>query len=50
MRKILKKLKKIRYYAEYKFMKLIFRIFKNVSIKKASDRCGFIGKYITKWI
>lgn len=50
LKTILKQLKRVRYYVEYKFIKFIFRIFKNSSIKKASDLCGFIGFYLTKLI
>ena len=50
MKNIITKLKVFRYYIEYKLMKLLFNTFKNHSIQKASDKCGFMGKHITKLI
>jgi Kdo2-lipid IVA lauroyltransferase/acyltransferase len=46
----LKKIKNIKYYTEYKLMKFFFKIFKNSSVQKASNVCGFLGLYITKFI
>ncbi len=38
------------HYIQYLFVKLAFRIFKNVKIQTASNVCGFISRYLTKWI
>ena len=44
------KLRLIGHYIQYLFVKLAFTIFKNVKIQTASNICGFIGRYLTKWI
>jgi KDO2-lipid IV(A) lauroyltransferase len=44
------KLKLVRYYIEFIFTVFIFRVFKNVNIVTASNFCGFLSRYITKWI
>jgi lauroyl/myristoyl acyltransferase len=48
--KIKNQLRKLRYYVEYLLTSFLFRIFKNVKIQTASNICGFISRYLTKWI
>lgn len=50
LRKYIKKAKIIRYYVEYLFSLLIFKIFSKMSVKTASNVCGTISKHVTKII
>jgi KDO2-lipid IV(A) lauroyltransferase len=49
-KKIKKQLKKARYVLEYILTVVLFFVIKKMSIRRSSDLCGFIGKYLGRAI